>query len=314
MVAANGRDRSFVAKAVTAANGSRRLQVEIKSVIRYNPADCMESDMRFRNGLKNLKFPGLARASKFGKVPAGSRISGKKIVRILVWTLVGLMVAGGLLYIQASRIPDNYHPARLSHAETEKAVRNFARDVAEGFGNKVKMVKPFEWSITQSTVNRYLAAMDEIAFNLPDGMKRGQVDAKMAKLGLADPAVALEDGKVTLMVRSAAYGKVLSAEISVDLVEGDRLQFTLDATRIGKLSVPGDFLKDKIKALSGKLTGERSDGISKTLVELLSAIDGEPISPPDTWRIQGVKVAIDAVTIARGELKLKVRPIPPTQK
>jgi len=47
---------------------------------------------------------------------------------------------------------------------------------------------------------------------------------------------------------------------------------------------------------------------------LLSAIDGEPISPPDAWRIQGVKVAIEAITIANGELKLEVRPIPPTRK
>ena len=202
--------------------------------------------MRFGNTLKNLKLPGLAGVSKLGKVPGGSGISRKKIVRILVWPLVGLMVATGLLYIQASRIPDNYHPARLTPDETRNAVGNFARDVAEGFGNKVKMVKPFEWSITQSTVNRYLAAMDEIAFNLPNGVRRGQIDAEMVKLGLADPAVAFADGKVTLMVRSTAYRKVLSAEISVDLVEDNKLLFTLSATRIGKLPVPSGFLTGKI--------------------------------------------------------------------
>ena len=269
--------------------------------------------MRFLNTLKSLKFPTLAGVAKFGKVH-GSRVSGKKIIHVLVWTLVGLMVVAGLLYIQASRIPDNYHPAKLSKPEARKAVHNFARDVAEGFGNKVKMVKPFEWSITQSTVNRYLAAMDEIAFNLPNGVRRGQIDAEMARLGLADPAVALEDGKVTLMVRSTAYRKVLSAEISVELVDDNRLRFTLNATRIGKLPVPSGFLAGKIQALSKKLTGKRADDIAETLAELLSAIDGKPISPPDTWRIQGVKVAIEAITIADGELKLKVRPIPPGRK
>jgi len=291
--------------------------VEIKSPIRYNPADGVESDMRFRiffKNLKNFKLPGLARISKLRKVPVGSRISGKRIVRILVWTLVGLMVAAGLLYIQASRIPNNYHPAKLTRDETRQAVSNFARDTAERFGNKVKMVKPFEWSITQSTVNRYLAAMDEIAFNLPNGVKRGRIDAEMKKLGLADPAVAFEDGKVTLMVRSTAYRKVLSAEISVDLVEDSKLQFTLNATRIGKLPVPSGFLTGKIKAMSRRLSGKRSDDISETLAELLSAIDGEPIKPPDTWRIQGIKVAIEAVTIAGGKLKLNVRPIPPASK
>ena len=287
--------------------------VEIKPDIRYNPADDVESDMHFRNTLRNLKLPKPPRASKVRKVLVGSGVSAKKIARILVWTLVALMVAGGLLYIQASRIPDNYRPARLSQEETTQAVRHFAQDVAEGFGNKVKMVKPFEWSITQSTVNRYLAAIDEIAYNLPNGVKRGQIDAEMAKLGLADPAVALEDGKVTLMVRSTAYSKVLSAEISVKLVDG-KLLFALSATRIGKLPAPSGFLTGKIRAMSRKLTGERSGDIAETLAELLSAIDGEPISPPDTWRIQGVKVDIEALTIADGELKLKVRPIPPTSK
>jgi hypothetical protein len=270
--------------------------------------------MRFRGTLKNLKLPGLTGISKLRKVPVGSGISGKKIVLSLVWTLVGLMIVAGVLYIQASRIPDNYHPAKLTQKEAGKATHNFARDIAEGFGNSVKMVEPFEWSIKQSTVNRYLAAMDEIAFNLPNGVRRGYINDEMAKLGLADPAVAFEDGKVTLMVRSTTYRKILSAEISVDLVADNKLQFTLNATRIGKLRVPSGFLRGKLKALSKRLTGERADNISETLAGLLSAIDGEPISPPETWRIQGIKVAIEGITIAGGELKLKVRPIPPARK
>ncbi len=143
--------------------------------------------MRFRiffKNLKNLKPPRLARVSKLRKIPVGSGISGKQILCILVWTLVGLMAAAGVLYIQASRVPDNYHPAKLTKEEARQAVSNFAHDTAERFGNKVKMVEPFEWSIEQSAVNRYLAAMDEIAFNLPDNVKRGQIDTEMAKLGL----------------------------------------------------------------------------------------------------------------------------------
>jgi hypothetical protein len=287
--------------------------VAIESEIRYNPTDGVESDMRAGNTFRNLKLPKSAGGSKFGKALAGSGASGKKIARILVWALVVLMVAAGLLYIQASRVPGNYRPAKLSPEETKKAVDGFVRDVAQGFGNKVKMVEPFEWSITQSTLNRYLASIDEIAFSLPNGVKRGQIDAEMAKLGLAGPAAALEDGKVTLMVRSTAYRKVLSAEISVELVDG-KLRFTLSATRIGKLPMPSGFLTGKIRAMSAKLTGERSDDIAETLAELLSAIDGEPISPPDTWRIQGVKVSIEAITIANGKLTLKVRPIPPKRK
>jgi len=237
--------------------------------------------------------------------------SGVTIAQVLVWTLVVLMVAAGLIYIQASRIPDNYRPAKLTLAEAEQATKEFARDVAQGFGNKVKMVEPFEWSITQSTANRYLAAMDEIAFHLPNGVKRGKINEEMAKLGLADPAVALDDGKVPLMIRSTTYGKILSAEVGVELLDDKKLKCTLTATRVGKMPVPSSFLTDEIKALAAKLAGKQADDISETLAELLAAIDGEPISPPDAWRIQGVKVGIEAVTIADGKLTLKVRPIPP---
>ena len=158
-----------------------------------------------------------------------------------------------------------------------------------------------------------MAAIDDIAFNLSD-VKRGKTDAEMAKLGLADPAVAFEDGKVTLMIRSTAYNKVLSAEISVELVADGKLQFTLSATRIGKLRVPRGFLTGKLRALSKKLAGEGASDIARTLAGLLSAIDGQPISPPDTWLIQGVGVAIESITIANGQLTLGVRSIPPARR
>jgi hypothetical protein len=290
------------------------LVVEIERLIRYNPADGVRFGMRFFSNIKTLKPYGILLMVKLRKIPWRSWASGITTVRVLVWTLVVLMVLAGLLYIQASRIPDNYRPARLTPDEARRTTRNFARDVAQGFGNKVKLVKPFEWSTTQETINRYLAAMDEIAFTLPNGVKRGKIDEEMARLGLADPAVALEDGAITLMVRSTAYGKVLSAEISVELVEDNKLLFTLTATRIGKLPVPSSLLTDKIKTLSEQMTGKNADAISKTLAGLLAAIDGEPISPPDTWRIQGVRVGIEAITIANGELKLKVRPIPPAME
>jgi hypothetical protein len=192
--------------------------------------------MPFENTLKKLKPSGL-KISKPGKP------SGATIVRVLVWTLVVMIILSGLLYVQATRIPDNYHPARLTQEETKQTVGDFARDIAQGFGNNVKKVEEFDWSIDQSTVNRYLASIDEIAFNLPNGVKRGYIDEEMARLGLADPAVAFEDGKVTLMVRSTKYRKVLSAEISVKLVD-EKLKFALTSTRIGKLPVPSRFLTD----------------------------------------------------------------------
>ena len=260
-----------------------------------------------------LKKP---RASKIRipRIPLRSWSSKVFNVRVLVWTLVALIVSVGLLYIQASRIPDNYRPAKLTEIEARKATHRFVRDVAQGFGNKVKLAKPFEWSIKQSTANRYLASMDEIAFSLPNGVRRGKINDEMARMGLADPAVAFQDGKITLMIRSTTFGKVMSAEVSAKLLDNGKLMFTLNATRVGKLPVPSSLLTGKIETLVAKLSGEHPDAISETLAELLAAIDGQPISPSDTWRIQGVKVNIEALTIADGELKLKVRPISPAPK
>ena len=264
--------------------------------------------MRILDTLKNIKPAWPTR------LPKPRKPSPPTVSRIVVWTLVAIMVAAGLLYIQAGRIPDNYRPLRLSEKETRIATENFARHIAQGFGNKVKMVKPFEWSITQQSANSYLASIDEIAFSLPNGVKRGHINNEMDKLGLADPALAFDDGKVTLMIRSTKFNKILSAEIAVTLVEGGKLKFSLNATRIGKLRVPSSFLTDMLTTLAEKLSGKRGDDISETLAELLNAIGGEPISPPDAWRIQGVRVALDAVTVDDGALKLKVRPIPPKRK
>lgn len=340
--------------------------METECPIRYNPADHMESGMRFDKIINELRVRGSAALSKLTnisrrsggdkadkpnpraagrpkparggvrKIPRGSlgskirkpRTSKFRIrsipwrswcskvfnVRVLVWLLAAVIVLAGLLYIQASRLPDNYRPARLTQAEAKQATHRFARDVLEGFGNKVKLVKPFEWSIEQSTANRYLAAMDEIAFNLPNGVRRGKLNEEMARLGLADPAVALDDGRITLMIRSTTYGKVLSAEIGVELVDDNKLKFTLHATRIGKLPAPTSLLTGRIEDIASRLTGEHPDAISETLAELLSAINGDPVSPPDSWRIQGVKVSIEAITIADGELKLKVRPVAKPRK
>ncbi|MBT3199631.1 MAG: hypothetical protein HN350_06915 [Phycisphaerales bacterium] len=233
------------------------------------------------------------------------------VMQVFVWTLVVLMVAGGVMYIQASRVPDNYKPVRLSLEDTKQATHAFVQNFAQEFGNQVKQIEPFEWSLTQKAANIYLASIDEIAFSLPSGVKRGYVNEQMAEMGLADPAIAFDDGKVTLMVRSTDYNKVISAEVEVKLTGDDKLQFTVSATRVGRLPVPSSILTDRLETLATKLSGKQSDDISKTLAELLAAINGEPISPPDTWRIQGIKVDIEAITIADGKLTLKVRPIAP---
>jgi len=238
----------------------------------------------------------------------------KKVARGMVWALIVLVILAGVLYIQASRVPGNYRPVALSTQDMEAIAGQFAKHTVEGFVNKVKLTKPFEWSITQDRMNEYLASMDEIAFNLPHGAKRGKIDAEMRRLGLAGPAVAFGDGTVTLMVESTTYGKVLSADITIELTDDKKVVSALSAARIGRLSIPSGLLRDKLDALRSRLSDGGKDDVSKMLAVLLAAIDGEPISPEDTWTIQSVKVGIEDISIAQGELKLKVRPVLPTRK
>jgi len=246
----------------------------------------------------------------------------KTLIRALVVIAAVVVVAMVVLYYRASRMPDNYRPLRLAAGEKEQASKTFVQDVVVDFRNKTQQIAPFTWSISQGDINRYLASIDEIVSVLT-ARERGQVDAAMRRMGLADPVAVLEEGTFTLMIRSRRFGNVLSAKLAADLTDGKRLRIRLVGTRVGKLPVPKGLVLRMLRRLFQELgvclrarggsNGVLQEDVGGVLAALVGAIDDEPINPEEIWRIKGIGIRIEELAIAQGRLDLKIRPVGPAR-
>ena len=245
-----------------------------------------------------------------------------RAIRRTLLTLVALTSAGSVAaYLMASWVPADYRPARLGREDRERATRTFYNRVF-AFINEGEDVKPFAWSVDEDWMNRSLASMDEIAYQR--GGKRGQVHRLMERTRLAEPAIALGDGEITLMVRSIQHDKVLSASLRFEFDGDGRLRVRLAGTRIGCLPVPPLLVRDRVEELKrtvvqrlldsagagdAALDDPRSAGVARVLAIVVAAIDGKPIDPEVTWRLHARKrVRIDGIDIKGGTLTLHAAP------
>jgi len=251
----------------------------------------------------------------------------KLVTRIVVAVIIVILIPTGVLYYLAGLMPDDYRPVKLSQEAKERVVSRFVQHVVLDFRNSAQRLKPFTWRITQRQINEYLASMDQIAAGCPEHSS-GEIDAKMQEMGLGDPAVAIGDGKVTLMIRSTRFGNVLSADIAADLTEDGKLRITLAGTRVGKLSVPRGPILRPLKNLRRQLVLRRSldrngpglevaspEAVGGILAALIAAIDGKPIVPEETWTIKGIGIRIEDLTIddEKREMAIRIRPIAPSR-
>jgi len=252
-----------------------------------------------------------------------------KVVKIALWVLLGLVVvaalAAGVLYLMASLKPKNYRPAQLSQAEKVGAAKRFADRVLAEWHNKSPGTVPFTWKITQKELNEYLASMDEIPALKPHS-KRGDVHEKMAKAGLAGPAAAMGRDKITFMIRSTEYNKVISADISLEFTSDGRLQIRLVAARVGRLTVPTSFVRDRLKQALVRGEGNRKakragqavrpldedqatiEDIGRMLDTLISRIDEDPIVPEMVIEKKH-RVRIDAIDLEPGLVRIHATPL-----
>ncbi len=253
-----------------------------------------------------------------------------------------------MMYLLASLRPSNYHPAYyLSGSEKQIVANAFVQEAYVKFQNKAGENKPFTWTFTQERLNEYLASMDEIVANAP-GHEPGEVYSAMDRYALAAPAVALDDGKITLMVRSQRYDKILSAEFSFSLstlpqtrsrpaaIDGSIenrqvLRVSLSGVRVGNLPIPKTFVKDYLERAQQSLAKDRlfsSDHLLNSrranplqsgmnqLIEFISSIilvvDGGAVEPvlifPDAHG-RTRRVKIDELEIDNGKLTLHVVPV-----
>jgi hypothetical protein len=245
---------------------------------------------------------------------------GSRVLRwirraILLLLVVGAGVAAAL-YLLASWVPAQYRPANLSWQERSAAAKEFLnKKCIEGFTNKAPVRQPFSISVSQDQVNQYLASMDEIEGVIPDG-RPGEARSRLQGAGLADPAVAIGDGVLTLMVRLTEYGKILSADVSFEFQSDGRLRVRLRGVRLGRLAVPESLYRGQIQALrqavgqaaraaEGHGRGHISaEDVSALLATALGAINEEPI--PTVLR--GYRQRIAGIDLRDRTLTLRFEP------
>lgn len=238
----------------------------------------------------------------------------RRIAFFSALTLLGLIVGtAGVLYCLVSRRPSDYEPARLTHRQKQDQAYRFFDRVQE-FNNKVQRVRAFTFRLSQQELNRYLAAMDEIAA-LREDEQRTKVYEGMEEQGVSGPAVALRDGSVTFMIRSDAHHKILSADVAIGTTAEKAIRVRLTGFRVGVLPLPTSLVREELRRwqdAAAEPSGDpqepgasavRVGGILKGLV---AAIDRGPL--PTRYEWDGKPIRIDEVRVQRGELMLSIAP------
>jgi len=248
--------------------------------------------------------------------------------KIILWgalvLLAAILLVAGLLYIQASRVPDDYRPLQLTRERRDEVAKDFIEHQVADFSNRVEENSPFEWKVTEAELNEYLASIEEIAFQAgqPKGTGQAVEDA-----GLSGMCVALHENQVVVMARSTKHDKVVSGEFSFEFTPDGKLKIRLGRVRLGRLTLPERFYRERMARLSRKLRDDAEakedppDGpgmggaitpsnLRGMAAAMLSAVDGEPIEPVGAWSINDRPARIEAIDVTEGEMTLHVRPQP----
>ena len=241
---------------------------------------------------------------------------------------VVLVLASGWFYLSASSVPDRYQPLQLTQQQKDEVAGTFLPHVLKLGGDDAEKLQPFTWTITAKQLNEYLASMDEIAASL-EGSRNGTVSRELDNVGLASPAVALDDGMVTLMVRQMDYQKVLSADIAIEFAPEEKLRVRLAGMRVGRLTVPqwmvDSYLRDLKDGLLAVLknggeddaSSERTDRrsqlsskhVAQVMAVIIAAIDDEPIPTEFKWFIGKMRIRIRNIEVTKEQITLHLQPI-----
>jgi len=239
--------------------------------------------------------------------------------------LIGLgvvaVVLGGAFWLLLNRPPSCYRPVRLAPEDRVVTMREFRSRLMD-FSNQGQMNEPFTWSFTEESLNCYLDSMDEIAAE--GGAKSGAVRRAMEKVHLADPAVALDGGVVTVMARHTEYDKIVSARVGLEITPDGKLRVRLEGVKVGSIPVPDSMVHRRVEkyraSLAGSLkpsageeglgAGISSEAVGVAIGRVIAAIDGDPVDPELSWRVTTRKrVRIDRIEIKDGHISLHVVPV-----
>lgn len=243
------------------------------------------------------------------------------IKKALIGLGVVVVVLGGAFWLLLNRPPNCYRPVRLAPEDRAVAMREFRTRLMD-FSNQGQMNEPFTWSFTEESLNCYLDSMDEIAAE--GGAKSGAVRRAMEKIHLADPAVALDGGVVTVMARHTEYDKIISARLALEITPEGKLRVRLEGVKVGSIPVPDSMVRGRMEKYKATLAaslkpsageegpgvGISSEAVGMAIGRVISAIDGDPVDPELSWRVTTRKrVRIDRIEIVNGHIALHVVPV-----
>ena len=242
----------------------------------------------------------------------------KKIGWVVLVVAFGLMLVTAIVFLVASSVPPAYLPYRLNHKEQKDAAKHFVDKHGFVFLNKVMENQPFTHSITESDLNMYLAALDEIAFlrlgKQGAKQKSEQVLYAMDKAGMVDPVVKIDNNILTMMVRWKGINKVISLDLLFEFDDDDRMGVVLDQVRVGRMPVPQSIINDSLTALKEaarnrpKTEEVAPEDLDALLAAILGAIGEEPI--PATIRFSRKRLRrIRNVELEDGVIKIHVVPV-----
>lgn len=250
-----------------------------------------------------------------------------KARKLIKWSLIIVVLAAALgaivLYRCSMAVPEAYQPPELSNDQREEVARRFMLKIQE-FGNFTQKNEPFDWTISQEEINDALASLDEIAATTAQEGKSPEVRRMMDKVGVSAPAVSLRKGLLTLMLHSRDLGKVVSADLAMTMTPDHAMRVQLAGARVGYVPVPESVVQKGMEKLKAGLAHKNAqtrpssqmlyaglsyDDISGIMGQVLTAINGEPMSTEHTWPINKRHFRIEGVNIAGGNMTLHVVPI-----
>lgn len=238
------------------------------------------------------------------------------------WTILivifGGMLALALVFLAASSVPDAYEPYRMTQEDREHAAMHFANVHGIEFFNKAGDVKPFTHEITADDFNKYLAALDQIAFLRPPpagkNQRIGTVWKAMESAGIADPMVVIDNGILTVMVRTLGSNKVVSMDLRLEMVAPGKMKVALEGIRVGLMPVPQTAVGGGIEQLKATLAERQKlevashKDLDAMLAAIIAAIGEEPVEttlklPRDRYR------RISRLELEDGALRVFVEPV-----
>ncbi|NQU74841.1 MAG: hypothetical protein HQ546_00835 [Planctomycetes bacterium] len=257
-----------------------------------------------------------------------------KTGRIIKWS-IGLLAFGifatcAVLYIMASRVPDDYHPIVMGAEQKQEALQSL-KDKVEQFirlagevGSLEKPLTPtgnarptqnkrFQMTVNQKELNQWAATISE---KFADALR---------ELGMSQPAVAIGNNRLTFYSYWDRYDKVVGLDIGFAFNQDAKMTIQLDRARIGTLPMPEQAmekhkteliskLQDHVRSIGsggGQFAGKPMGLFNAAAGQIADAMSGRPVTLDIRQGFGNVR--INNITMQNNIATIDVVSLPPEQ-